>query len=517
MRTKTFAILILLALSGITAYPVYAAKWHTVASQDGERIQIDKARIARVGEGQTMAWSRLILNRELAVGGKHYTSIEALNRYDCSQRRFTTVKRIYLQGVEPVQEERVSTPRQMSIDTGSVDEKLLVEACKLRTVGEMHQVAERASQAAATANPLPDEQQPARVILADVRQLAETRQEAQEKAARIRQVSGTTAEAPIRIGLPSRSELATRAAAEKAALMPDAPAAAPPPPAAAAPATPAAPAAPVAPAAHATAQPPLAPALTPTRPLYREISRGAPRRKAAVVEVRTPAVENHIVHWAYDGEGAPANWSKLRGDYATCASGKRQSPIDIRDSIHVDLEPIKFDYKPSMFRIVDNGHTVQANVGEGSSLTVMGRQFDLVQVHFHRPSEERVNGKVYEMVAHLVHKDLEGHLAVVAVLLEKGSEHPLIQTLWNNLPLEVGQELVPSVAIDLNNLLPENRAYWTYMGSLTTPPCSEGVLWMVMKQPVQVSPEQIAIFSRLYRNNARPVQPANNRLVKDTR
>lgn len=207
----------------------------------------------------------------------------------------------------------------------------------------------------------------------------------------------------------------------------------------------------------------------------------------------------------------------MRPDYATCASGSRQSPIDIRESIHVDLEPIKFDYKPTMFRIIDNGHTVQVHVGEGSTLGVMGRRFELVQLHFHRPSEERVNGKAYDMVAHLVHKDLDGQLAVLAILLEKGSEHPLIQTLWNNLPLEVGQDLAPNVPIDLNQLLPEVRAYWTYMGSLTTPPCSEGVLWMVMKQPQQVSPEQIAIFSRLYRHNARPVQPANNRLVKDTR
>ncbi|MBI3523092.1 MAG: carbonic anhydrase family protein, partial [Betaproteobacteria bacterium] len=223
------------------------------------------------------------------------------------------------------------------------------------------------------------------------------------------------------------------------------------------------------------------------------------------------------VHWSYAGEGGPANWAKLRPDYATCGSGQRQSPIDIRDGIRVDLEPIKFDYKPTQFRIVDNGHTVQVNVGAGSTISVMGRQFELVQLHFHRPAEERINGKAYDMVVHLVHKDLDNHLAVIAVLLESGSENPVIQTFWNNLPLEVGQDVVPSVAVNLNGLLPENRNYWTYMGSLTTPPCTEDVLWMVLKQPVQVSPEQIAIFSRLYRNNARPIQPGNNRLIKESR
>jgi carbonic anhydrase len=121
------------------------------------------------------------------------------------------------------------------------------------------------------------------------------------------------------------------------------------------------------------------------------------------------------------------------------------------------------------------------------------------------------------MVVHLVHKSAEGQLAVVAVLLEKGSEHPLIQTLWNNLPLEQDMEVTPDEAIDLNKLLPENRTYWTYMGSLTTPPCTEGVVWMVFKQPVQVAEQQVAIFSRLYRNNARPVQPAHGRLIKESR
>jgi carbonic anhydrase len=117
-----------------------------------------------------------------------------------------------------------------------------------------------------------------------------------------------------------------------------------------------------------------------------------------------------------------------------------------------------------------------------------------------------------------VHKDDDGNLAVVAVLLEKGdTEHPLIQTLWNNMPLESGMSLSPSTPIDLNKLLPESRAYYTYMGSLTTPPCTENVLWMVFKQPVVLSQEQVSVFSRLYKNNARPVQPTWGRLIKESR
>ena len=229
-----------------------------------------------------------------------------------------------------------------------------------------------------------------------------------------------------------------------------------------------------------------------------------------------PAILRDIP-WSYEGDGGPSNWGKLRADYATCATGKRQSPIDIRDGIRVNLEPIKFEYARTQFRIVDTGHAVQVGVGAGLGLRVMGKRFELSHLEFRRPAEERVNGRTYDMSAQLVHRSDDGQTAVVVVLLEKGAEHPLIQTLWDNLPLEPDLEVAPEAAIDLNVLLPENRAYWTYMGSLTTPPCTEGVLWMVLKQPVQVAAEQVAIFARVFRSNARPVQPGNGRLVKESR
>lgn len=226
--------------------------------------------------------------------------------------------------------------------------------------------------------------------------------------------------------------------------------------------------------------------------------------------------EGHSAHWGYEGAGGPAQWAAMRPDFATCGSGQRQSPIDLRDGIRVQLDPVQFEYKASGFRVIDTGHTVQVNVDGGNTIEVMGRRYELQQFHFHRPSEERIDGRVFDMSAHLVHKDPEGRLAVVAVLLEGGSAQPLVQTIWNNLPLEKGDEVPARGAIDLNALLPAERGYFTYMGSLTTPPCSEGVLWMVMKQPVSVSPEQIAIFSRLYPMNARPVQSASGRLIKES-
>jgi len=203
----------------------------------------------------------------------------------------------------------------------------------------------------------------------------------------------------------------------------------------------------------------------------------------------------HAAHWSYGGEGGPEAWGQLKPEFATCANGSRQSPIDIRSGVKVDLEAIQFDYRPTGFSVVDNGHTIQVNLAGGNSIEVQGRRFELLQFHFHRPSEERINGRQFDMVAHLVHKDPEGKLAVVAVLLDRGSVQPLVQTIWNNLPLEKHTEQVVRTELDMNHLLPADRRYFTYMGSLTTPPCSEGVLWLVMQQPVPMSAQQIDIFS----------------------
>ncbi|MEJ6006467.1 carbonic anhydrase family protein [Paucibacter sp. AS339] len=244
-------------------------------------------------------------------------------------------------------------------------------------------------------------------------------------------------------------------------------------------------------------------------------AKAAPKSGAAKAESPAAHAAPHV-HWGYAGEGAPERWAELSPENRQCAIGTRQSPIDIREGIRVDLEKIQFDYRPSGFAVLDNGHTIQVNVAQGNALTVMGRRFDLLQFHFHRPSEERINGRQFDMVAHLVHKDPDGKLAVVAVLLERGRDQPLIQTIWNNLPLEKGEALPAPGFVDLSQLLPSDRAYYTYMGSLTTPPCSEGVLWMVMRSPVQLSANQITIFSRLYPMNARPIQAGSGRLIKES-
>lgn len=247
----------------------------------------------------------------------------------------------------------------------------------------------------------------------------------------------------------------------------------------------------------------------------RSVDRTQKGKSAGDVQAEQDGAGRHD-HWDYDGEAGPARWGKLNPAWTKCEVGTRQSPIDIRDGIQVDLETPVFEYKPSAFNVVDNGHTVQVNVGPGNRVTLTGRSYELVQFHFHRPSEEKIAGRGFDMVAHLVHKDNDGRLLIVAVLMESGKPHSLVQTVWNNLPLEKNDPLVPTITIDLNQLLPSRTDYYTYMGSLTTPPCTEGVLWVVMKEPIQVSAQQIGIFGRLYPMNARPAQANSGRLIKES-
>lgn len=245
-------------------------------------------------------------------------------------------------------------------------------------------------------------------------------------------------------------------------------------------------------------------------------------RAIAVAFATTAAValaeEAH--HWSYKGETGPSHWGALEKEYESCGVGKEQSPIDIRTSaVHVaDLPDIAFEYKPSALRIIDNGHTVQVNYAPGSFITVGDARYELVQFHFHHPSEEKVNGHAFAMVAHLVHKDASGKLAVIAVPIVKGKENPLIATLWKYVPQEKGHEqAVDGVTIDAEQLLPAKHGYYTFNGSLTTPPCSEGVHWFVMKSPATFSAGEIAAFAKLYPVNARPTQPLNGREVASTR
>lgn len=240
---------------------------------------------------------------------------------------------------------------------------------------------------------------------------------------------------------------------------------------------------------------------------------------ALVLSARIVAQEHPSEHtWDYSEAHGPAHWGELKPEFAECRLGHRQSPIDIRNSQTADLPPIQFDYKPSPLHIIDNGHTIMINYGSGSSISVGTKTYALKQFHFHRPSEEKINGKGFDMVVHLVHADSDGALAVVAILLQKGKENRLVHDLWNDLPKEKEkEERLDNIKINIAELLPAKRGYYTFSGSLTTPPCTENVTWFVLKNPVTVSESEIEQFSRLYRNDARPTQPLYDRVVLETK
>ncbi|MCU0869836.1 MAG: carbonic anhydrase family protein, partial [Burkholderiales bacterium] len=245
---------------------------------------------------------------------------------------------------------------------------------------------------------------------------------------------------------------------------------------------------------------------------------GAPGKAVEVAKaVESPKPAAQRARWTYDGKTGPAQWARLSPDYATCAEGRRQSPIDIRDGVRLQIDALKFEYRPSPLAITNDGHTVRVNWAPGSQLVVAGKPYELKEFHFHKPAEEKISGRGFDMAMHLVHRAKDGATVVVALLLMAGNDSPFIQTLWNNLPLDVGRDVERGdLKLDLMQMLPKARAYWTYIGSLTEPPCTEGVQWIVMKTPMQVSRTQIGVFGRLYEMNARPVQAANGRLVKES-
>ena len=232
---------------------------------------------------------------------------------------------------------------------------------------------------------------------------------------------------------------------------------------------------------------------------------------AACTTANEPAKDEHEAAWAYEGENSPEHWGDLKIEFATCGTGNEQSPIDLTAASSVDLENITFAYQDSEVTILHNGHTIQVNYDEGSHIEIDGQQFELLQFHFHSPSEHVVDGASFSAEMHLVHADAEGNLAVVGVLIAEGEENTAFAPVWDNLPDHATDPTATGVRILATDLLPAEPLVYRYNGSLTTPPCSEGVLWSVMANPIEMSAEQIDMFTNILEGNNRPLQPLNPR------
>lgn len=219
--------------------------------------------------------------------------------------------------------------------------------------------------------------------------------------------------------------------------------------------------------------------------------------------------KGHAVHWDYAGDMGPENWGD---EFPTCGKGTKQAPLNITGPFEKSKDVLVVNYKEGPLKIVNNGHTIQVNVEPGSTLKINKDVFNLLQFHFHRPSEEQIDGKPMAMVAHFVHKNADGKLAVLGVLLNDGKDNAAIQTLWNSAPKAEGPEVVvDKVKFDPSSLVPAALTHYTYEGSLTTPPCTEGVNFYILKTPVDISKKQVMDFP--FKRNARPVQPLNGRKI----
>jgi carbonic anhydrase len=225
----------------------------------------------------------------------------------------------------------------------------------------------------------------------------------------------------------------------------------------------------------------------------------------------------HGAHWSYsDDQTGPSAWGKLAPEYAACAEGKTQSPVDLPAVVPMaDAHRIAFHYGAVPLKVVNNGHTIQVEVPAGNYIELDGARYELRQFHFHHPSEETIAGKPADMVAHLVHIDERGAIAVVGVLITAGAGEPAtLDRIWHHLPAHANETLAPAgVQIDVAQLLPPHRQFYHYTGSLTTPPCTEGVSWNVIAEPIHISVEHLDAFHALYPVNARPVQPLNERPI----
>jgi carbonic anhydrase len=228
---------------------------------------------------------------------------------------------------------------------------------------------------------------------------------------------------------------------------------------------------------------------------------------------RTPGPQ---AQWSYRGATGPDHWGDLSPEYVLAKTGKHQSPVDIATSrvVRKDASPLVLSYRPTSLEIMNNGHTVEDDYHGGGVLAIGGHEYTLAQFHFHSPSEHVIDGKHAPMEMHLVHKDAQGRLAVVGVLIQEGASHPELALLWEHLPDSPGRaEAVAGAEVNASKLLPGSLACYRYTGSLTTPPCSEDVAWFVLQEPIQASADQIAAFRRVIDGNNRSTQPLNDRVI----
>ncbi len=438
--------------------------WVTVFGDGARQVQIDRASVLPSDGGTRVAWARVLLSSSEADGTDHVAA-HALNRYDCVNRSVTTLRRRFVDARNMIVREEVPTLlRAQAVVSGTVDERLWREICQPATLRDLARIAAEAESIVAATTP----------------------EAAQAAGGRQVQAAAPVTEAV----LMSVAEAAAVAAA--AATLANEP---------------------VAPEQRAAAPPSVTASVTPS---VTAIQAAEAATRATRAAQRQPA--GPTIHWSYHGDKGPEHWAQLSPEWKLCATGQRQSPIDLRGGIRLDLDAPRFEYGPTRFRVSDSGRALEVHVGAGLAAVIRGHVFELNHLSFHVPAEVRVDGRASPLAVHLHHRSADNSHAVLVVLFESGAEpHPELQTVLNNLPLDRGGWYMPQVTFDPLAFLPQQPGHFEFHGSLSTPPCTEGVVWIVMKSPLTASLEQIQILRRLHSDNVRPIQAANDRLILETR
>jgi carbonic anhydrase len=489
--------------------------------------------------GVKVTWGRIVLNT-LEAKQAGYRTVRALNRYDCFGRNFTTMKRIYMDDDDNiVREESVPDPQPVTVRNNSVDEQIWRKVCGLSSqpavasdrskggldnagranANAMRQVSKLADLASSVAARAVETDAPKAVLLSasGVAQNAAPLKTAADEP--MPELAPPVPPAPI--ALPSVKPIPMPVAPQNPVApvvpkQPEIPALLPsqkPPPPARRSLPASSPLILPAPAPESAAR--VAPAKAPRRmPVKRASAANSAPPKPS------PLLPDSGKDWSYEGATGPDFWGKLRPEWKLCSEGKRQSPLNLEEArpIAANLDPVKFDYRPAGFVITNGSRQLRVKVAEGMGMEVRGQSYALEGFTLHRPAETRIGEQSADMEAHFFHRGDRGQIAVLAVQFVRGiSSNAPLQTLLNNLPLERGDSHTPQATLDMAAFLPDSPAHYLYMGSLTAPPCTEGVLWVVMKEPLTISDEQAEIFSRLHTENARPPQPANGRLILESR
>jgi carbonic anhydrase len=222
-------------------------------------------------------------------------------------------------------------------------------------------------------------------------------------------------------------------------------------------------------------------------------------------------------HWSYDGKAGPSHWGDISEEFKTCKIGKSQSPLDIDTKLvkKSNAGQVKVNYKSGVAELVNNGHTIQVNLADGGSANLGGKEYKILQFHFHTPSEEKIDGKAYPINAHLVHKSADGKLGVIGIFFKEGKENAPLKDIFSNLPKSESKVTLKN-KFNAADILPSSSSNYSYSGSLTTPPCSEEVSFFIMRTPIEMSAAQLGSFKKVFNMNARPVQPLNGRTIQAT-